>query len=262
MLWPGMRTYRWLMGVKHDPQRVGSYAMTYQNEPQDAETATFTRELFDMCRDPLRTTGQFPPEGREWLDATGRLHRIRLIAGLDPSYVGHQAVFLWGYDPEGDVLYAIDFENRKGGGGIARARQQIADWHDRYGVSEWVIESNLLHGGIETDELLLAYCRAKNIVLHGHQTQGNKWDETLGVTALAPHMKRGLVSVPWGNADTQRHWEEYKRQLVNFSRDRIAGAHIRKKGVSDVVMASWFPWETIRRWRRSPRDLQRIGTSG
>lgn len=248
MLWPEERSYRWLMGVKHDPMRVGSYAMTYQNEPQDADTATFTRELFDSCRDNSRVTGQYPGREGTWIE-DDEIHRTRLIAGLDPSYVGHQAVFLWAHDPVADRLYAVDFENNKGGG-IARARQQIQEWYERYGVAEWVIESNLFHGGIRDDELLRAFCNLHNIVLHDHQTQGNKWDDTLGVTAMAPHMKKGLVSIPWGDTQTQNYWEAYKRQLVNFSRDRIAGSRVKKKGVSDLVMASWFPWETTRRWRR------------
>lgn len=64
---------------------------------------------------------------------------------------------------------------------------------------------------------------------------------------MATPMSRGRVSIPWGDQATQSHWSAYRKQLINFSRDRIKS----RKGTTDIVMASWFPWETIRSWRRA-----------
>lgn len=247
MLWPEVRDYEWLMGVKNDPERVGSFVMTYQNEPQDADLATFTIEMTDQIKDNQRLTGQFPRE--EWMDDDGHIHRYRLIAGLDPSRVGHQAVFLWAYDPAGNKLLAVDFENERGGG-IPKARMQIQDWYEKYGVATWVIEKNLFYGGIMQDELLLAYCRMHHIVLIDHETLSNKWDAELGVTAFTKPMLEGNLTIPWGDTLTQNKWEAFRRQLINFNRDRLIKNRNRKKGMSDIVMAAWFPWETIKRWRR------------
>lgn len=233
MLWHEVRSYTYMRQMLQDPIVRTQFHMVYLNEPQDVETSTFPGDLVDACRDPRRRTGQLPDD----------VPHLRLIAGLDPAGTGYQAAFLWAVDQRTGGRYAVDFTNRLGGG-IQRARQQVADWYEQYGCRWWVVESNLYQGAIEQDETLRKYCSDHSITLEGHGTYGNKWDPQLGVSVLATHMNASLVSLPWADQETENHWLQYRRQLINFSRDNT------RRAKSDIVMASWFPEERIQQWIR------------
>lgn len=228
MLWPDFRDFQWL-----SEKRGPNFEMVWLNNPVDKGTSIFTRELIDGCKDH-RKTGQEP----NIEDGYGRL-----IAGLDPSGTQHQAVFLWAFNPKTEERFAVDFENEKGGG-IRKARKQIQHWYEKYGVRWWVIEKDLYHGGIIDDELLKMYRQKHSIHLEPHETGLNKWDPELGVSAIADWMDRGKVHIPWGDHLTAQKWKDYRRQLINFSRER------RRNRKSDIVMASWFPEWRMQQWRK------------
>ena len=232
MLWPEVRSYTYMRKMLLDPIVRTQFAMVYLNEPQDAETSTFPRDVVDGCRDMARIDGQLPEQPF-----------LRLIAGLDPAGTGYQAAFLWAVNQSTGERHAIDFNNRLGGG-IQRAREQVADWFEKYGCRHWVVESNLYQGAIEQDEILKKYCSENSITLEGHGTYGNKWDPQLGVSVLATYMQAGKLTIPWGDAETEAKWMQYRRQLINFSRENT------RRAKSDIVMASWFPEERIQRWVR------------
>ncbi|MDX1747177.1 MAG: hypothetical protein R3324_14665, partial [Halobacteriales archaeon] len=245
VLWPEVRPYSWLMERKHDPQIGPLYAMTYQNEPQDVDVDVFSRDSIDLNLDPARTTGDIPDP---FVDDDGFNHPIRLVAGLDPAATGYQASFLWAVDIREMRWYAVDYENRLGGG-IVRARDVIERWFHTYGCRYWVIEENMFKGGYTTDETLTEFCNVNGVQILGHETYSNKWDRTLGVTAMAGDFDDQRVSIPWAEHTDREKWALYRKQLVAFSRERKSNN--KKRGVqTDIVMASWFPREQVLSWRR------------
>lgn len=232
MLWPEVRTYRYMRDMMRDPAVRPHFAMVYMNQPQDSETSTFPRDLVDSCQD-RRTTGQYPDEPA-----------VRLIAGLDPAGTGYQASFLWAINQQTGDRYAVDMDNRLGGG-IQRVREIVSKWFETYGVRWWVIEENAFQSAILRDEMLEKYALENSITIEGHSTGGNKWDPQLGVSTLATWMTQGKLWIPWGDADTEAKFTEYRRQLINFSRE------YRSRNKTDVVMASWFPEARIQEWIES-----------
>lgn len=253
VLWPEVRSYRWLMSIKYDPQRASSYPMIYLNHPTDEDVDIFSRSVIDRVLDTSRITHLEPQYAKlnypaDFYDDMGIHHPIRLIAGLDPSGTGYQASFLWAVDLAAWKLYAVDFENRLGGG-LHRGRDVIRRWFMVYGVRHWVIEENLYHGAFIKDEELRAIASQHSITIRPHETGSNKWDQSMGVGAIASMMHDDKVSIPWGNVETQAKWKLYRSQLINFSRDKTVkrGSKATK---TDIVMASWFPLETMQRWRK------------
>lgn len=241
MMWPEVRTYRWLMKKFRSADAQGHRdlaEMVYQNSVTAAGMRSFTPEITDRCRNPNRVLG---PDG---IPAG-----YPLIGGLDPSHTGYQAAFLWAYglevDQSGEAnlhMAMIDLENRKGGG-IGQVRETVAAWYERYKLRHWIIEENLFKHGIRDDDQLTEYCAARGILIEDYTTGGEKWDEKLGVTSLAPMFARRQIDLPFGDADSMSATQLYQSQLHRFSAEsKTRGA----KRVSDLVMASWFPLETIR----------------
>lgn len=237
MLWPEYRDFNYMQEKKRDPLVAPIFEMSYQNHPQDKAIAVFPRDLVESTLREDLYAKQIPEKPH-----------IRLIAGLDPSGTGYQASFLWAVRLDTGERYAIDIENRLGGG-IARAREVMRRWYEDYGCRVWTVENNLYHGGIVKDEILRDWVQRVGIELIPHQTGKNKWDPGLGVSSLATQMNRGLIHIPWGDTESQLTFAEYRRQLINFSKDTVS-KHRSRGTKTDIVMASWFPEETIQRWLR------------
>ena len=170
---------------------------------------------------------------------------VRLVAGLDPAGSGYQAAFLWAYQVKPELrMWMVDIENHEGGG-IAQARATIEGWHTLHGVSHWVVEENLYHGGILADEQLIELRQSLSILMEPHHTGHNKWDPYLGVSTLKPLFADGKIILPYGDVESQAKSDLYQRQLVNFSNAR-RNRNTRGGYKSDLVMASWFPMGVIR----------------
>lgn len=230
MLLPTLRTYRWIRSKYENAAQMGgreAVEMVYLNVVRSAGAVVYTPELIAGAKNPSRAVGLegLPPGGV-------------LVAGLDPSATGYQSAFLWCFYPETGMQYMVDMDNERGGG-IAKAQDQIADWLSRYGVRHWVIEKNLYHGGIRQDPGIASFCAANGIITEDHQTQLNKWDPRMGVTAAVALYREGLVDLPYGDAPSQTKTDIYQRQLIAVADLAPGGRSMR--AITDVAMAAWFP---------------------
>ena len=241
MLFPEKNNYRWLRDKQISAERAGAeglFEMVYLNKPRPEGTLLFVREEIEACFNHDRSCGL------DGLPAT-----YRLIAGLDPSATGYQAAFLWAWSAdaaEHPILYAVDLENHKGGG-FDHALRIIKDWHQRYGCQEWVIEENLYHGALRQHPPIVQYCADYGIKLRGHQTTVNKRDPVFGVGGMAEWFRQRRIDLPYGDPDARHKTQQYLLQLLDFT--DVTATQIRKRNrPSDILMASWFPMETIRTW--------------
>ena len=242
MLWTGFRTYKWLMSRRSDAQTTGGlnrYEMVYLNKAFQAGAMLFRPDVIEACYDYSSRVGDVP-------------QGYRLIAGLDPAATGYQAAFLWGVniDANNDLhMHLVDIENHKGGG-ISEAHRIIQEWYERYHCFHWVIEENNFQKAIRQDKTIKELCANTGIVLDGHETYKNKWDDSMGVTTLVPLFEQKQITLPYNDADSQYKTTMYKKQLVNFaSKSRYAK--------SDLVMASWFPMKEIRKMLK--RTISEMG---
>jgi hypothetical protein len=235
MLWASKRTYKWLMGQKDNADTTGGRAifeMVYLNKAFVEGITMFNSDDIDQCRDVNRVIGQVPAG-------------THLIAGLDPASTGFQACFLWAANPETGMMYLVDIENEQGGG-VIQARKSIKKWHDKYGLSHWVIEENGFQKAIRQDTELKDYCARMGIHLEGHQTQKNKFDPIYGVGSMQQLFEQKLINLPYGDTESETKSNIYRRQLIYFS-SAASKASKARSYKSDVVMASWFPMKVVRR---------------
>ena len=235
MLWASKRSYKWLLSRRRSAETTGGKAifeMVYLNKAFVDGITMFDIEEIDECRDVNRVVGHIPSG-------------THLVAGLDPASTGFQACVLWAANPETGMMYLVDVENEEGGG-ILQAKDSIKKWYEMYGLAHWVIEENGFQKAIRQDKEIKDYCARQGVYLEGHQTQKNKFDPIFGVGSMKQLFQEKLISLPYGNAESETKSNIYRRQLIYFSTSASRG----KSYKSDVVMASWFPMRVIRRLQK------------
>ncbi|NNL48982.1 MAG: hypothetical protein HKO76_11535 [Acidimicrobiia bacterium] len=242
MLFPQIRSYRWLMGKRSSAENMGllaNYEMVYLNMPRPEGLVVFRAESIRDSFNPGRILGT----------AVGLPDTYRLVAGLDPSATGFQAAFLWAWSKEEKRLYMVDMDNRQGGG-IEQAFELFRKWLTTHDCRHWVIEENGFQRAIRQDPRIRDWCNSEGVYLEGHQTQGkNKHDPLFGVGAMARLYDEGLVDLPFGDEPTRAKVKLYERQMLQFT-EGSAARLARSNRKSDVLMASWFPQKVIRRWQK------------
>jgi hypothetical protein len=236
VLWPEVRTYKYLMQKK---RTVGGakYEMQFLNRPRSDGLVIFDRETVEGCLNRSRRIGDVPPG-------------CRLIAGLDPASKQYQAAILWAVNLATGARYLVDLENEKAGS-TPHLRRILADWHKRYRVTDWVIEDNIIDDVLAHDDKVLELRSSLGLRFIPHHTTGsNKWDARMGVTSMVPLFEQRLIDLPYAGEDTQGRVDVYVTQLVHF--DGQPGGR-SKWAKDDLVMAGWFPERTVKDWLRSKK---------
>jgi len=236
MLWPGKRTFKWLMSRMQAAETTGGrkiYEMVYYNQAYVEGTQIFTMDMIDSCmRDDL-VIGQVP----------GNLH---LVAGLDPASSGYQAAVLWGVNSYKGELFLIDIENRQGGG-VKHALQIMSDWYKKYDLQHWVIEENGFQTAIRQDDKIKEFVLRAGITMQGHVTGKNKHDPMYGVGSMAGLFENHKIHLPVGDSASASKVNAYRQQLLYFDGKPVSS---RNKEKTDIVMAAWFPMKVFRRMQK------------
>ena len=234
MLFPTVRSYRWLMEKKMEMEMLGiphAFSMRYLNRPVPEDGQVFDVEV--IRKNALNRERGIGLEG---------LPLGYLVGGLDPSARGLQAAFLWHYRETGDKkmpvkMSMVDSDTERAGG-VHGASKLIIDWYERYGVSLWYYE---------TDGLLAEFYKlvreevAKThpqITIRPHHTGSVKMDPESGISAMAPLYHSGAIDLPYGTQEARRKVNVLLRQLELWTSSGISS----KKAVTDLKMAQWFPF--------------------
>ena len=236
LLWPGKRTFKWLMTRQRAAETTGGrkiYEMVYYNQAFVEGTQIFTMDMIDSCMRPDIVMGQIP----------GGLH---LVAGLDPASAGYQAAVLWGINSYRGELFLIDVENRQGGG-VKHALQIMSDWYHKYDLQHWVIEENGFQTAIRQDDKIKEFVLRSGITMQGHVTGKNKHDPMYGVGSMAGLFENQKIHLPVGNSESMAKVNAYKTQLLYFDGKPVSQ---RNKEKTDIVMAGWFPMKVFRRMNK------------
>ena len=236
MLFPEVRSYRWLMEKRQEEASFGEegrYEMRYLNRPRPT-----TGLVFDMVKIREYALDHSLGLGLENLPAG------RLIAGLDPASRGTQASVLWHY--AGGTLTMVDIQTQEAGG-FAGAFKVMQEWHDTYDLRDWIYEDNAQQVEFFSDPRLTKMARELGLVVRPHTTGKNKQDPELGISSMAPLYHDGTIRLPYGTAEARLAVNVLLRQLELWTTD---GLSKRKKGKTDVKMASWLPFPRLLRWMR------------
>ena len=253
VLFPEVRSYRWLIEKKHEMEALGipgAYEMRYLNAPVATTGMVFDVKLIrDKCLDRRRGIGtEIAPDPKDPTSVPSQLPMGRLVAGLDPSARGVQAAFLWHY--RDDKLSMIDLEAQKAGG-FEGAHEIMEKWHLSYGLTDWFYEDNSqqieFFNDPRTKELALRY----GLNIRHHTTGKNKQDPELGISSMAPWYHNGRISLPYGTGEARQKTNMLLRQLELWTTDGVQS----KKYLTDIKMASWFPFPTIIKWGNRNRDV-------
>jgi len=253
MLFPEVNPYVWLYtkwkGALARAQEH-LYEMVYLNNPQPEGMIQWTRELAMRAANVGRGLGL---QGIK-LTAGSEFH---LIAGLDPSATMFQAAFCWGVEliwpdpdtsrPAGLKLWAVDSDNRLGGGVDAFIDGPGQGWLDAYRMRHWVVEDNLYRQAFSKHPRLLTWAAANSVAIESIQTQGpNKHDKVYGVGAMRRLWTEDPIRVdlPYGDAIARSKTDAYVTQLLRYTDDPAKLKH----RTTDMLMASWFPQRSILIW--------------
>ena len=143
-------------------------------------------------------------------------------------------------------MWMVATENQAGGG-ISAARKTIEKWFEDYGVAHWAVEWNLYMGGIVDDEKIRAFANKNGIILESPRTYRNKIDDRIGVTSMQPLYASKAIILPYGDAPSVAKTDVYVRQLLHYDGTAPRNRNTRSGPKTDLVMASWFPMDIIRR---------------
>lgn len=250
MLWRGNREvgYEWLLDEQHTyaaTSGISTFRMVYLNQVGSDSTVIFNREDVEACRNWNRLLG----------DRSAVPARCDLIAGIDPAASGMQAAVLWAVDTEASKLYLLDLENERAGS-IPHLVSIIRRWHADYGLMQWVYEANSQQLAWLSAREVVELRQTLGVRIREHTTGHNKNDNRYGVNSMAPWFEDqpGIgrrIDLPYGDVASRRATDMYVHQLRNYS------PHNPTRGSgwkNDLVMAGWFPWESIKK-----RQQARLG---
>jgi hypothetical protein len=240
VLFPKVRSYRWLMEKKAEMDALGipgAYEMRYLNAPLPEDGIVFDVPLIrERALDRSRDVG------------VESLAPGRLLAGLDPAARGTQAGFLWHY--LNDTLTMVDLETQKAGG-FAGAHELMARWDDEYGLKQWFYEANAQQSEFFNDPRTKKLIIERGLVVKPYYTGTNKTDFEIGMSSMAPWYHSGRIILPYGTPRARKKVNMLLRQLELWTSEGV----VRKGKKTDIKMASWFPFPQIIKWGKEDRQV-------
>ena len=219
-LWPEHFPYSQAL-IHRDEMLADEFQLVYQNVDTLGAAAAFTQGVVDGCKDTLRVPGQFESG---W----------RLVAGLDPGGgnkdSGYTAITVLGVDLATGMRYLVLSEAWKGMKAF-HVKDRMLEIGRAFPIVEWRIEANGLQSQIyQYDQELVRELALLGQKVLPHFTHRNKWDPQFGVESMAPFFQAGMLSIPWGNNESDRMFRPLIEELVAFPMSAL----------SDRVMSLWF----------------------
>lgn len=207
-----------------------AWARNYQQAPRLAGDSTFTDTMLSEVSLPMRSV-LHPPAP----DVKG------IIVSLDPGF-GVNACIAQG--ATGDRLDILGGRRDVGLSNTQQIFEAVEQtYRDARGTSSvpWlhlVIEDKAFQKGLIDDASLKELQKRYGFTVHGHQTGINKYDETIGVPAMARDFLRQIITLPGADdPETLRFRQWFDEEHVRW-RPNKRGTQL----VQDCVMASWFGW--------------------
>lgn len=201
----------------------------------DGGTDPATREIHPGCWDLDRGLAEFP---------SGLAGPKLSVVTADPSPTKFWAIGWWIYTPQSEFRWLMDLERK------AMEAPTFLDWNQAtqswtglmeewwqrsndmgYPITVWVVEQNAAQRFMLQYDHVKRWQAKRGVRIIGHETQRNKADPKMGVTAIAPHYRYGRIRLPGRYADP----------------GRVAAMHLYREVTKwplarydDCVMMHWF----------------------
>jgi len=227
--WSGRRLFD-----KRARMRPDLWSRVYQQQ-QVGEDTVFNPEDVKGCINGARHVGLIP-SGRPGLRPEG-MGGLIVVAGLDPATSGYTAMCVMGLDVQRQRRYVLDVFNQAN----CRPddiRNAIYRLTEKYGIVEWVVETNGFQGFLAHDREVNQFLASRGALLRPHHTGTIKHDPDFGVSAMAGLFKgwpegHNLVELP------STYQSEGAKALVEQLCVWVPKAK-NKHLKTDAVMAFWM----------------------
>lgn len=239
VLWPDHFPYEQAL-IHRSEMTMADFQLVYQNIDIPGIGASFTEEMLELTKDPLRVLGQYDPMWR-------MIGGVDLAGGGKDS--GYSCLTIIGIDLNTGRRYLVDQYAEK-----SMKAPDIKDlmlrWSAEYNIYEWRVESNALQSQIiQYDFELVRHLAARGVRVTAHETRGTgrtgKWDAQFGVESIAPQMTAGLYSIPWGNAPTAQRLQPLFDEFISFpmgiTSDRVMSLWMAELGARSLFDRAHLP---------------------
>jgi hypothetical protein len=247
MLFPEVRSFRWLELQRLSAKSPAHFEMIYQNVARSAGLVVFPEEDLFACRSVHYKAGTMPSAANGGASPEGG---IRLVGGLDPAISGFQAAVLLAYQTQPELkVWLVDLDNTEGGG-VGAAASIMRKWRDTYGLMHWRWEDNLL-GEHRLYQEITEVIQQHGLHVENWHTGHNKNNQFFGVTSLAAIFRERQIVLPYGEQDAAGRLitDTLISQLAIWDEGNSRNKN-RTGFKDDLVMALWFAWDPIRRARQ------------
>jgi hypothetical protein len=227
--WTGPR-----LSVKRGRMLPNLWARVYQ-QAQVTEDTHFDPVDIRGCTNGARNVGIIP-RGKAGNRPNG-MDGLTVVAGLDPATVGYTSMVVIGLDVPARKRYVLDVFN-KASCRPDEIRAAIYAFTERYGIIEWVVETNGFQGFLATDREINQFLSSRGALVRPHHTGINKADPNFGVSAMAGLFKgweegHNLIELP--SSHMSEGVKALSEQLSTWAPDVS-----QRKRKTDTVMALWM----------------------
>lgn len=206
-----------------------AWARNYQQAPRVAGDSTFTEKMLDDASNPMRSVLHKAPQ-----QAQG------IILGLDPGFGTNAIIACAGNADKLWIVGGREDHTLTNNQQIFAACEQTALEYQTPNC-RWLhlhIEDKAFQKGLLDDAALRDLQDRYGITALGHTTGSTKYDQSIGIPAMARDFLRGAIELPGADDDdTVRFRTELNDQLLRW-RPHVKGTALKM----DYVMALWFAW--------------------
>lgn len=210
------------------------WARVYQQQ-QKGEDQVFDPDDIRGCINARRNVGLIPA-GRDGCRTDG-MGGLIVVAGLDPATSGFTAMVVEGLDIRTKRRYLLDVFN-KPNCAPDDIRSNIYRLTEKYGIVEWVVETNGFQGFLAHDREINQFLANRGAMVRPHHTGNNKYDPDFGISAMATLFKgwqegNNLIEFP------SSHMSEGVKALIEQLNVWAPKTKVKNQK-TDAVMAFWM----------------------
>ena len=222
-------THEEVAEIKRMSSRI--FETMYQQNPEASRDMVFSEALEEFWDDTMSFRDPLP--FREW----------GTVTTVDPATVGGSAIITASFDENDivvrDLYYKFDVLQ------ISKLENELIAQVIRWGSRVVIVEAQAVQTWLATSDRLIAASKKYGFKIVHHRTNRNKFQGEFSVAQMEFPMRMGGIKAPGRTPLDREKFGPLADQLSTWRPDKNA-----KVLVQDCVMALWFAWYWIVRYRR------------
>lgn len=205
----------------------------YQQNPESTKDQVFSEAL-----------AEFWDESRHYRDDLFDRNLWGTVTTVDPATTGGSCVLTMSFDENNiygrEMFYKYDVLQ------LSRLENEIIAQVIRYDSKVVVVEAKAAQMWLATSDRLVDASKKYGFQIVKHMTGNNKYSNDFGVAAMEFPMRMGGIRFPGSTARDREKFEDLYNQLGKWQPNKSP-----KQLIQDCVMALWFGWYWIVKYRRT-----------